>query len=183
MNDNITLLYGGYHARKPPRITARDKMLPSLLDRLTDNDTAKKKESVSNYLLSHKALRQNVLRDLQWLLNSINREPNQDLSSFPEIQHSVYNFGMEPLAGRNMSDIEWCDIQNKIINAIRIFEPRIIPDNLQVNCISDINSLSLYNVLSIEIKGFLWCIPWPLEFLFRSDIDLENGYFIMKETG
>ncbi|OTA20656.1 hypothetical protein Xbed_01184 [Xenorhabdus beddingii] len=184
MNDNITLLYGGYHARKPPaRITARDKMLPSLLDRLTDNEPDKKKETVSNYLLSHKALRQNVLRDLQWLLNSINKGDHQDLAFFPEIQRSTYNFGITPLAGKNMSDIEWDDIQNKIIHAIHVFEPRIIPDELQVNCISDMTSLYLYNVLSIEIKGFLWCIPWPLEFLFRSDIDLENGYFTMQEAG
>ncbi|MBI6550361.1 type VI secretion system baseplate subunit TssE [Xenorhabdus lircayensis] len=184
MNDNITMLYGGYRSRRPPaRITAKDRMLPSLLDRLTDNEPDKKKEVVSNYLLSHNALRQNVLRDLQWLLNSINRESNQDLSSFPEIRHSTYNFGITPLAGKNMSDIEWNDIQNNIINTIHVFEPRILPDELQVSCISDINSLSLYNILSIEIKGFLWCIPWPLEFLFRSDIDLEHGYFTMKEAG
>ncbi|PHM72493.1 type VI secretion system baseplate subunit TssE [Xenorhabdus kozodoii] len=184
MKDNMTLLHGGYHFRKPPaRITVRDRMQSSLLDRLTDNEPDKIKESTSNYLLSHRTFRQNVLRDLQWLLNSINKESNQDLSCFPEIQNSTYNFGIAPLAGKNMSDIEWSNIQNKIINAIHIFEPRIIPNELQVNCISNIHSLSLYNMLSIEIKGFLWCIPWPIEFLFRSDIDLEHGYFTMKEAG
>ncbi|MDX7990435.1 type VI secretion system baseplate subunit TssE [Xenorhabdus littoralis] len=184
MNDNITLLHGGYHARKPPaRITARDRMQPSLLDKLTDNFPNKKKEAINDYLLSHSTLRKNLLRDLQWLLNSINKESQQNISLFPEIIRSTYNFGLTSLAGKNISDVEWNDIKNKIISAIHVFEPRIIPDELQVNCISDINSLSLYNILSIEIKGFLWCIPWPLEFIFRSDIDLENGYFIMKEEG
>ncbi|CDG17586.1 type VI secretion system baseplate subunit TssE [Xenorhabdus doucetiae] len=184
MKDNITLLHGGYHSRKPPaRITARDRMQSSLLDRLTDNEPDKNKETVSSYLLSHRTFRQNVLRDLQWLLNSINKEPDQNLVSFPEIQHSTYNFGIAPLAGKNMSDVEWHDIQDKIVKAIHIFEPRIIPNELQVNCISNINSLAMYNILSIEIKGFLWCIPWPIEFLFRSDIDLEHGYFNMKEAG
>ncbi|MDC9590239.1 type VI secretion system baseplate subunit TssE [Xenorhabdus sp. XENO-10] len=183
MKDNITMLHGGYHSRKPPaRITARDRMQSSLLDRLTDNEPDKEKEAASNYLLSHRTFRQNVLRDLQWLLNSINNESNQELSSFAEIQHSTYNFGIAPLAGKNMSDIEWNDIKNKIIKAIHIFEPRIIPNELQVNCISNINSLSLYNILSIEIKGVLWCIPWPIEFLFRSDIDLEHCYFTMEEA-
>ncbi|MDC9592071.1 type VI secretion system baseplate subunit TssE [Xenorhabdus sp. IM139775] len=184
MKDNITLLHGGYHSRKiPARITARDRMQSSLLDRLTDHEPDENKEAVSNYLLSHRAFRQNVLRDLQWLLNSINKEPDEILYFLPEIQHSTYNFGIAPLAGKNISDIEWHDIQNKIIKAIHIFEPRIIPNELQVNCISDIKSLSMYNILSIEIKGFLWCIPWPIEFLFRSDIDLELGYFSMKEAG
>ncbi|PHM28595.1 type VI secretion system baseplate subunit TssE [Xenorhabdus budapestensis] len=184
MNDNITLIHGGYHRRSnAKRITARDRMQPSLLDRLTDNDPDKKKEAISNYLISHSTLRQNVLRDLQWLLNSINCESEQDLTLYPEIRRSVYNFGLEPLAGKRMSEIEWEDIQHKIIKAIHVFEPRIIADELEVSCVSDTDSLNLYNTLSIEIKGFLWCVPWPLEFLFRSDIDLENGYFIIKEAG
>ncbi len=184
MKDNITLLQGGYHARKSHvRVTTRDRMLSSLLDRLTDNEPDKQKEAVSNYLLSHSVYRQNVLRDLQWLLNSINRASHQDLSCFPEIPFSVYNFGIAPLAGRNISDIEWHEIENKITQAIHTFEPRIIPDELQVNCMSEINSLALYNTLPIEIKGFLWCVPWPIEFFFRCDIDLEHYHFTLKEAG
>ncbi|MCC8365796.1 type VI secretion system baseplate subunit TssE [Xenorhabdus sp. PB61.4] len=184
MNNNTTLINSGYHRPGNTRhITARDKMRPSLLDRLTDNEPDKKKEATSNHLISHSILRQNLLRDLQWLLNSINGESEQNLSPFPEIRRSVYNFGLEPLAGKLMSEIEWEDIQHKIIKAIHIFEPRIIPDGLEVNCVSDTHSLTLYNRLSIEIRGFLWCVPWPLEFLFHSDIDLENGYFTIKEAG
>ncbi|AYA40065.1 GPW/gp25 family protein [Xenorhabdus nematophila] len=183
MNDNITVLRGGYHSRSnTTRITAKDRMQPSLLDKLTDNESDKKHETTNNYLLSHSALRQTVLRDLQWLLNSINSESEQDLSAFPEISRSVYNFGLAPTAGKCISEIEWEDIQHRIITAIRIFEPRIMPDGLEVNCISDANELILYNTLPIEIKGFLWCIPWPLEFLFHSHIDLENGYFTIKEA-
>ncbi|WP_422824359.1 type VI secretion system baseplate subunit TssE [Xenorhabdus bharatensis] len=184
MNDNLTLMRGGYHYRNNvSNITARDKMQPSLLDRLTDNEPDKKKEAKSNYLISHSVLRQNLLRDLQWLLNSINSESTQNLSPFPEICSSVYNFGLAPLAGKFMSEIEWKDIQHKITEAIHVFEPRIIPDSLEINCVSDTNSLTLYNILSIEIRGFLWCVPWPLEFLFRSEIDLENGHFTIKEAG
>ncbi|OTA19566.1 hypothetical protein Xbed_02246 [Xenorhabdus beddingii] len=184
MNDNITLLHGGYRSRSnTARVTAKDRMQPFLLDKLTDNEPDKQQEVINNGLLSHSTLRQSVLRDLQWLLNSINSESEQDLSPFSEIRRSVYNFGVTPLAGKYLSGIEWEDIQYRIINAIHIFEPRIIPDELEVNCISDTHSLTLYNTLSIEIKGFLWCVPWPLEFLFRSDIDLENGYFTIREAG
>ncbi|AOM40249.1 type VI secretion system baseplate subunit TssE [Xenorhabdus hominickii] len=184
MNNNIPLLHSGYHSRShATRITARDRMLPSLLDRLTDNEPDKKQEAVNNYMLSHSALRQSVLRDLQWLLNNINGESEQNFAPFPEIRRSVYNFGLSPLAGKCMSDIEWEDIQHKIIAAIHIFEPRIIHDELEVSCVSTTHSLTEYNTLSLEIKGFLWCVPWPLEFLFHSDIDLENGYFTIREAG
>ncbi len=52
-----------------------------------------------------------------------------------------------------------------------------------MRCVCDTKSLDLHNVLSIEIKGRLWCVPWPLEFLFRTDVDLENGHFELKDAG
>ncbi|MDR0217532.1 MAG: type VI secretion system baseplate subunit TssE [Enterobacteriaceae bacterium] len=183
MKNNTDSIYGDYAQRNnAKRVTTRDKMQSSLLDRLTDDEPGKKKESARHYVVSNRILRQNILRDLQWLFNTINGEAEQDLTSFSAIRRSVYNFGLSPLAGQNMSDIEWEDIQHKIIEAIHTFEPRIIPDSLEVNCIADQKSLSVNNTLSIEVKGFLWCIPWPLEFLFRSDIDLENGYFSIKDA-
>ncbi len=178
------LLHGGYRYRnKPEAPNVRDKMQPSLLDRLTDNAPDKEQEAASNRVISHSALRRNVLRDLQWLFNSINNEAQQDLSPFPHVQRSAYNFGVSPLAGQRMSDIEVSDIQRKLTNSILHFEPRILPAGLQVRCVSDTSSLSLHNVLSIEIKGRLWCVPYPLEFLFRTDLDLENGHFELKDVG
>lgn len=82
-----------------------------------------------------------------------------------------------------MSDIEWQDIQRKMTNAILHFEPRILPQGLQVRCVSDLTALDLHNVLSIEIKGRLWCVPYPLEFLFRTQVDLENGHFELQDAG
>ncbi|WP_173632761.1 type VI secretion system baseplate subunit TssE [Paramixta manurensis] len=178
------VLRGGYRFRKGKEtLGARDKMQPSLLDRLTDNAPDKQQEPVSQTLVSHSALRRHVLRDLQWLFNSINNEAQQDLAPFPQVRRSAWNFGVAPLAGQRMSDIEWQDIQRKLTEAIINFEPRILPQGLQVRCVSDTGSLELHNVLSIEIKGRLWCVPYPLEFLFRTDVDLENGHFELKEVG
>ncbi|KAB8310342.1 type VI secretion system baseplate subunit TssE [Erwinia endophytica] len=178
------LLRGGYrHRNQQDALNARDKMQPSLLDRLTDNAPDKLRETASSTVISHSVLRRNVLRDLQWLFNSINNEAQQDLLPFPQVQRSVYNFGVAPLAGQRMSDIEWQDIQRKLTNSILHFEPRILPAGLQVRCLSDTHALNLHNVLSIEIKGRLWCVPYPLEFLFRTDLDLENGHFELKDMG
>ncbi len=45
-NDGYAQLHGGFRARKNrDALTARDKMQPSLLDRLTDNDPEKKREA------------------------------------------------------------------------------------------------------------------------------------------
>ncbi|MFD1804228.1 type VI secretion system baseplate subunit TssE [Mixta tenebrionis] len=182
--DSGELLRGGYRHRKDQSgLNARDKLQPSLLDRLTDHEPDKRQESANQRLISHSTLRRHVLRDLQWLFNTINNEAQHDLQAFAEVRRSVLNFGVSPLAGQRMSDIEWNDVQSKLTEAIVNFEPRILPQGLQVRCISDTKSLDLHNVLSIEIKGRLWCVPYPLEFLFRTDVDLENGYFELKDVG
>ncbi|PWC10130.1 type VI secretion system baseplate subunit TssE [Brenneria corticis] len=182
-NENNLLHSGWRFRREQETIGARDKMQPSLLDRLTDDAPDKRKEPVNGNLISHGTLRRHVLRDLQWLFNTINNEAQHDLSGMDHIRRSVLNFGVAPLAGQRMSDIEWQDIQRKLTEAILHFEPRILPQGLQVRCVSDPKSLDLHNVLSIEIKGRLWCVPYPLEFLFRTDVDLENGYFELKDAG
>lgn len=147
------LLRSGWQARsRQEKVGARDKMQPSLLDRLTDNDPEKKRESANSNLITHAALRRNVLRDLQWLFNTINHDASSDLSGLTQVSRSVVNFGVAPLVGKRMSDIEWHDIQRKLTEAIINFEPRILPQGLQVRCVSDTSSLDLHNVLSIEIK-------------------------------
>ena len=183
-HDDRDLLRTGWRARNGKESPgARDKMQPSLLDRLTDNAPDKQQEPVSSNVISNSALRRHVLRDLQWLFNTINNEAQNDLSQLAHVRRSVVNFGVAPLAGKRMSDIEWQDIQQKLTDAILHFEPRILPQGLSVRCISDTQSLDLHNVLSIEIKGRLWCVPYPLTFLFRTDVDLENGHFDLKDVG
>ena len=98
------LLRSGWQARsRQEKVGARDKMQPSLLDRLTDNDPEKKRESANSNLITHAALRRNVLRDLQWLFNTINHDASSDLSGLTQVSRSVVNFGVAPLAGKRHS--------------------------------------------------------------------------------
>ncbi|MEM7395472.1 MAG: hypothetical protein AAF492_24335, partial [Verrucomicrobiota bacterium] len=52
------------------RIREGDKVLPCLLDRLTDNDPDHEGESAHKKVISSAQYRENVLRDLSWLLNT-----------------------------------------------------------------------------------------------------------------
>lgn len=174
----------GWQSRKKKDMPApRDKMQPSLLDRLTDNHPQQSYDPINSNRITHGALRRSVLRDLQWLFNTINHDNPRTQVSQAHVRCSVVNFGVSPLAGKRMSDIEWQDVQHKLTEAIVSFEPRIQAQGLQVLCLSDPRALNLHNVLSIEIKGRLWSVPYPLEFIFRTDVDLENGHFEIKDVG
>ncbi|MEJ2426173.1 MAG: type VI secretion system baseplate subunit TssE, partial [Candidatus Thiodiazotropha sp.] len=51
------------------KATKNQHLHPSLLDRLTDDEPEKSKESQDKRVMSMRRVRQSVLRDLSWLLN------------------------------------------------------------------------------------------------------------------
>lgn len=171
----------GYASRHNRRLQPHDSMRPSLLDRLTDDEPDRPAKTELRNLISHQTLRAQVLRDLQWLFNCLSNESQLDLRAFPAVRDSVLNFGVAPLAGQRVSDIEWETVRRALTQAIVRFEPRIIAQDLAISCISDAQSLTSHNVLSIEIKGNLLCEPWPLAFLFRTDLDLEHSRYALQE--
>lgn len=162
---------------------ARDRLQPSLLDRLMDNDPQRRVEAHESAALTHAELRAAVLRDLRWLLNTVNLETTHDLAPYQDVPSSCLNFGVRAMAGRRMSDIDWVDVETSIRNAIATFEPRILESSVEVRCVSDTGTLEHHNVLTLEIRGMLWCVPHPMEFLFRTDIDLESGHMDLRDIG
>jgi len=164
------------------RLNPHDRMRPSILDRLTDDEPDRPARTEVRNVISHQTLRSQVLRDLQWLFNCINNTSQLDLRPYPQVRASVLNFGVEPLAGQRISEIEWETVRRQLTQAIIQFEPRIIAQDLTLRCISDPHSLTTHNVLSIEIKGNLWCVPWPLAFLFRTELDLEHSRYELKDS-
>lgn len=164
-----------------PRI-ARDRLQPALLDRLTDDAPRRRAESQRG-MLTHAQLRIAVLRDLNWLLNTVSIESSHDLGHCDHVRSSTLNFGVRALAGKRMSEVDWVDLECAIKNAIIHFEPRILADTVVVRCMTDSDVLEHHNILSFKIKGLLWCVPYPQEFLFRTVMDLENGHMDLSDMG
>jgi len=61
-------------------LSSRDRLQPSLIDRLIDNDPEQHKESLDARVLSRQQLRAAVLRDLSWLFNDSRIEPEHESS-------------------------------------------------------------------------------------------------------
>jgi len=156
-------------------LTPQDRLQPALLDRLTDEEPTKTQEPVTARVLSKRQLRQSVLRDLAWLLNSTRLEAVTDLSTAPYVRQSVVNFGLPALSGRVTSTLDLTDLTRGIREAILNFEPRILPRSLRVTSLLEPGALDHHNVIGIEIRGELWAQPMPLEFLIRTEVDLETG--------
>ena len=150
---------------------SRDRLYPSLLDRLLDDDPGKLTEPRENRSATLARLRENVLRDLSWLFNAT--QSSLDLQDDPVLVSSVINYGMPPLAGRPASQYDLAELARVLREVILRFEPRIIAHTLKVT--AEGNKSDTHNVLGFRIEGQLWSQPIPLEIYMRTEIDLESG--------
>ena len=109
----------------------RDRLQPALIDRLTDESPTERAEAEDHRVMSKTQLRRAVLRDLGWLLNSV--QPLSELEgSLPSLAKSVLNFGLPPISGQLASKIDISMLERSISQAILRYEPRILPETLKV---------------------------------------------------
>jgi type VI secretion system protein ImpF len=161
---------------------AADRLWPVLLDRLTDEQPdERKREPLQARSMSRRAYRDSILRDLRWLLNTTNSEGVIDFAGHPDAERSVINYGLAGLSGTLASDIDRADLEERIRRAIVEFEPRVLPQSLEVQVSASEHTLDARNVLAVSIHGQLWSIPYPLEMLLRSDFDLETGQVVLHD--
>jgi type VI secretion system protein ImpF len=163
-------------------LAAIERLQPSLLDRLTDQMPGNTIESGEQRVLSYRQLRQSVLRDLGWLLNTTAFEALQDLSNFAHVASSVINYGIPCLSGMDVSGDEVIKLESKIRQAIVDFEPRILAESLKIEVLVNEEVMS-QKAICFKIEGDLWAQPLPIHLYIRSDLDLETGEVIVKDLG
>jgi type VI secretion system protein ImpF len=159
---------------------AADRLQPSLLDRLIDDDPSSQADSTAMRFMTHRALRAAVLRDMSWLFNTTSLGAISE-ERFPHAVASVLNFGLPCLSGRFASTIDTVVLEQAMRRAIEQFEPRIDPATLEIEPVLDRSVLDMHNQIALVIRGHLWAQPVPLEFALRTDIDLEEGGITVME--
>lgn len=157
-------------------------MQPSLLDRLTDDEPGEKQEAREKRVMSLRKLREAVIRDLAWLLNTSDLTSAEDLSEYPLVAASVVNYGMPALAGATISTVNVPVIERLLKQSILNFEPRILPKSLKVRVVVSQDQMN-HNAMSFDIEGELWAQPVPLRLLLQTEIDLETGSVTVIERG
>lgn len=158
-----------------------DRLQPSLLDRLTDEEPGRKLPSRDGRVLTFAQLRDAVKRDLGWLLNTTNlASVDERLADYPAVARSVLNYGIPDLTGKAASSIDAKDIERLLRQAILDFEPRILKRSLKVRVVVDLEDMSR-NAIRFEIDGELWAEPVPLHLVLQSEIDLETGHVKVEE--
>ncbi len=172
-------------SNRESRAGAVDRLLPCLLDRLTDEAPGCPLETAESGLASQLRLRAAVLRDLGWLMNATRPGAAESLEAWPEARRSVLNYGLPALGGQTSSTLDLQALERAIREAILRFEPRLLADTLEVEADAEAlfqqHGLDGHNRVSLRISGQIRAQPIPLELLLRTEWDLETGQVSLSE--
>jgi len=160
----------------------KERLQPSLLDRLTDDEPDRPVESRGKRVLSAARLRESVRRDLAWLLNTTCLASVRDLTTLPEVADSTLNYGVADLAGRTKSTVKAEELERLIRHAIWKFEPRLVRRSVHVKMVGETSEIRFNNMCFI-IEAELWAQPIPLRLFLRTELDLESGDARVTELG
>jgi type VI secretion system protein ImpF len=163
-------------------LTQKERLQPSLLDRLTDNDPERTQESREARVLSPSRLRDCVRRDLIWLFNTTHLRATENLDEHGQVARSVLNYGMPDLAGKTTSGVDTSALEQAIRKVILDFEPRLVAKTLRVKLFVDEKQMN-HNAMSFDIEAELWAQPLPLRLFLRTSVDLETGTVDVLDLG
>jgi type VI secretion system protein ImpF len=145
--------------------------LPCLLERWSS--VVKGEDSVRSFN-TWQDVRKDVMRNLEWLLNT--EQPNRlaGVPLPPAVQASVLCYGIPAYSGKVQSSFSVDDVAWSIRERIIAFETRIEAATLTVTAGGQ-DDRHKFNRMRFTIHGFLRADPMPIEFIVQSELDMESG--------
>jgi type VI secretion system protein ImpF len=161
------------------RIRPNQLLLPSVLDRLIDNEPDNPNEAPRDRGQLLRDLKASVQRDLENLLNT--RVPfdalPQDLTL---LQSSLFNYGIPDfnnVVKDSSGALEWMRLQ--IERVIKTFETRFQSVSVQLG---DGSKSTTTRSVSFTIDGVLHAEPYPEPVTYTSKLSTTNNEFEVKDA-
>jgi type VI secretion system protein ImpF len=155
------------------RTPSTSVLRPTLIDRLIEP-----RGGSSHPGIGLRELKRAVARDLEWLLNTRNemvRSP--ELASLGEARTSVLTYGVpdQSTASRSSKN-DRARVRKEIANAVRTFEPRLLPATVVISDFEDTTDVADPS-LRFRIEATLYVEPISEPVFFDSSVDLTTGEF------
>jgi type VI secretion system protein ImpF len=162
-----------------PRITPDQPLLPSVLDRLLDDDPGVTRDPPRSRHQVLRDLKQSVRRDLEDLLNARRR-----CSPFPpelaELHHSLVSYGLPDVAGAQFGSAEGRDLFRDLLEAvIRRWEPRF--KTVTVTLLDGADATD--RAVRFRIDALLHADPAPEPVVFDSSVEPTTGGVEVRGVG
>ena len=165
------------------RIRPDQLLLPSVLDRLVDEDPSKQNDLERPRAQLLRELKQSVRRDLENLLNTrvcLYPIPNPFPDHWKNLENSLVNYGVPDFGGLMMgARSERENLRKRVENAIRHFETRF--KQVQVFLVDDKGD-NRDRTVRFRIDGLLHAEPTPEPVVFDSQLQPTSGDFTVSAS-
>ena len=158
-----------------PRPEADQDLLPSVLDRLIDDQPGHSAEAAERGTVQLAAIKDSVRRDLQWLLNA--RQPLVDIPPGPgPLRNSIMTYGLPDFTHATFSRLDdQRDLRQIIQDRISRFEPR-----LTSVVVTLLKGNPLERKLDFRIDAMLEVEPVREQVTYDSSLELTTKSFTVK---
>jgi type VI secretion system protein ImpF len=123
--------------------------------------------------ITEPVLRREVATDLAMLMNSINLESIEDISSKPEVRRSILNYGIPDLTHRSLDEGGIGAVASEIKRALIAYEPRLVPETIQAS--RDVRARASDLQIRFLVRADLKCDPINVPIEFVADVEVESG--------
>jgi type VI secretion system protein ImpF len=129
------------------------------------------------HVITEAALRVEVSRDLEALLNTIALESTIDLTGTPYARKSILNFGIPDIADRTIDEMTVNNIPEEIRTAIIQYEPRLAVASLHVERDMSVDPAELK--VRFIVRADLTCDPVHVPVEFVADV-IDTGKIVVN---
>lgn len=119
------------------------------------------------------ALRRDLSVDLVALLNTINFESTVEIDKLGYVRSSILNYGLPDISHLTSEDVGVDEIRDRILRALKEFEPRIISDTIVVDKTVRISEVDKRVQFSVSCEMF--CTPVDIAVDFVAELELSSG--------
>lgn len=151
-----------------------ENIIPSILDRLIDNDPDLSKETAQDRYLDIRQIKAQVVHDLENLLNT-RRHIFDPPDEFREVNESLFTYGVTDFTSQNPGNISVRKaVKQDMEKVISRFEPRL--KNVSIVVEGD----SMINSLRFRINAMLVVEPESEPVSFDTFFDVNRGEYTVK---
>jgi type VI secretion system protein ImpF len=150
----------------------------SVIERLIDREPRMPEDLPVEWEDSVALKRDSVRRDLEWLLNT-RRTSEPAPAEFPEVQNSVFHFGLPDLTSLSADSAETRHrLLREVEACIRAFEPRLT----SVRVSAGPGTLGSRHQVRFMVEALLRLDPNPERVVFDTVLEVTSGTIRMNEV-
>jgi type VI secretion system protein ImpF len=159
-----------------PRVDNELSLLPSVLDRLLDDEPGTSREPMPNRFQNLRELKRAVTRDLEDLLNTRQEMLEELPSEFSEVSRSLISYGLPDFTSFSLlNKHDRSRIQRALERAIATFEPRL--DRVRVGLEVP---RERERALRFHIEALLRVEPAPEPVTFDAELQLTTQKYTVQ---